>query len=284
MKKLIILLVFLLIIPAHTNTTPAVNQVEGTILHSIQSSWEIADSETSAGTEASALAVTERTKLLVDAAITAASSGDDEISVYTLPSKWNGVRFRAIGTTDAGTITHQIYFGSLGGKADCELSHAGQLAWTIGTQTSIYDQITFTSGGTYEPKPDDTVTGNTSGKTAVVVSTSLSGGAWADGDAAGTITYRSADGAFTSGETVKITDYLGVTQADVLTHASSDLVDFELADTLTATAKAWGSSWTSTSPADNSNAEAEIDIKGADYMVILTSACSADGKLLIKGY
>jgi hypothetical protein len=258
--------------------------VEGTILHSIQSAWEIADEETSAGTEATALGATERTKLLVDAAITAAASGDDEISTYTIPSKWNAIRLRCIGITDACTVTHEIYFGSLGGGDDCELTYAGQLAWTIGTQQSIYDQITFTSGGTYEPKPGDTVTGNTSGKTAVVVSTTLSSGAWADGDAAGTILYRSASGTFTSSETVKITDYLGVTKSDVLTHAASDLVDFELADTLTATAKSWGSSWTSTSPADDTNAEAEIDTMGADYMVILTSTCTADAKLLIKGF
>jgi hypothetical protein len=269
-----------LTMPSHARTTSAVNRVEGTVLHSIQSAWEIADEETSAGTEATALGATERTKLLVDAAIAAAASGDDEISTYILPSKWNAVRLRCIGITNNDTVTHQIYFGSLGGKADCELTYAGQLAWTIGQQQSIYDQITFTSGGTYEPVKGDTVTGNTSGKTAVVVSTTLSSGTWAGGDAAGTILYRSASGAFSSGETVKITDYLGVTQSDVLTHAASDLVDFELADTLTATAKSWGSSWTSTSPADDTNAEAEIDIKGADYMVVVTSATTSDSKLV----
>ncbi|MHC4387349.1 MAG: hypothetical protein ACYSX1_01945 [Planctomycetota bacterium] len=286
MRKLIFILAImaLCLLPCHARTTPAVNQVEGTVLHSIQSAWEIADETTSAGTEPSALAVTERTKLLVDAAITAAASGDDEISTYVLPSKWNAIRLRCIGITDAETATHEIYFGSLGTEDDCELTYAGSLAWTIGTQQSIYDQIAFTSGGTYQPVPGDTVTGNTSGETAVVVSTTLSSGAWADGDAAGTILYRSASGAFTNSETIKITNYLGVTQANVLTHAASDLVDFELADTLTATAKSWGSSWTSTSPADNTNAEAEIDTKGADYMVVVTSACTVDVKLLIKGF
>lgn len=283
-KTLFVLLVLaVLALPGHSRTSPAVNIVEGTILHSIQSAWVIADSETSAGTQATALSPTARTKLLVDALITTAISGDDEISLFVLPSKWNSIRLRAIGITDNGTRTDQIYFGSLGGRLDCELTYAGQLAWIIGTQTSIYDQITFTSGGTYEPKPNDTVTGNTSGETAVVISKTLSSGAWADGDAAGTITYKSASGAFTSSETIKITDYLGVTQSNVLTH-TGDLVAFELADTLTATAKAWGSSWTATSPADETNAEAEIDIKGADLMIILTSTCNADSKLLIKGY
>ncbi len=154
----------------------------------------------------------------------------------------------------------------------------------MGTQQSIYDQIAFTSGGTYEPKPEETVTGNNSGKTAVVVSTLLSSGSWAAGDAAGTITYKSATGAFTNSETIKIVDPFNITQSNVLTHAASDLIDFELADTLTTTAKSWGASWTTTSPADNTNAEAEIDIKGADIMIIVTTVCSADSKLLIKGY
>ena len=284
MKKILILIIMVVVLPCYARTSPAVNNVEGTILHSIQSSWDIADTTTSAGDEPTALSVTERTKLLVDAAITAAVSGDAEISLYTLPSKWNAIRLRGIGITDGGTRTDQIYFGSLGGNDDCELTHAGQLAWVMGTQQTIYDQIAFTSGGTYEPKPGNTVTGNTSGETAVVVDVLLASGAWADGDAAGTITYRSASGTFTSTETVKIVNKYGVTQANVLTHAASDLVDFELADTVTVTAKAWGSSWTATSPADDTNAEAEIDIKGADYMVILTSTCNADSKLLIKGY
>jgi hypothetical protein len=260
-----------------------VGSVEGYALHAIQSDWEIADSTTSAGTEPNALGDTERTKLLVDAAITAAASGDDEISTYVLPSKWSRVRFRAIGITDAATRTDQIYFGSLGAQDDCELTYSGQLAWTIGKQTSIYDQITFTSGGTYEPQAEETVTGNTNGETAVVVSVTLSSGAWADGDAAGTITYKSASGAFASGETVKIVDPFGVTQSDVLTHAASDLVDFELADSLTITAKT-GIWETAVNPADDTNAEAEIDVKGADYLVIVASTSSVDTKLLIKGY
>ncbi len=282
---LAVVLVAILSIPGDAKNTPAVGSIEGTILHSIQSAWEIAETENSGDSQTNALAKTERTKKIVDALIAANAATEALISTYELPSKWNGVRFRAIGITDGATLTHQIYFGSLGGGADCELAYVGQLAWTIGTQTSIYDQIAFTSGGTYEPQPENIITGNNSGKTAVVVSKTLTSGTWAGGDAAGTITYRSASGVFTSGETIKIVNYLGVTQTDVLTHGSGDLVDFELADTLVVTAKAWGSSWSRISPADDdTNAETEIDIKGADYMVIVTTACSADGKLLIKGY
>ncbi|KKN31148.1 hypothetical protein LCGC14_0826930 [marine sediment metagenome] len=258
-------------------------KVEARRLSTNQDPWEIAESENSGDTQATALAVTERTKTLVDAAIAAASSGDDNISIFIMPSHWNAVRFRDIGITDAATTTHQIYLGSLVAGGDCELSHAGQLAWTVGTQTSIYDQITFTSGGTYEPRPGDTVTGVTSTKTAVVVSTVLSGGAWADGDAAGTITYRSASGAFTSGEKVSINSR-GTVKADVLTHAASDLIDFELADTVLVTPGAWGGAWTATSPANNTNAEAELDVKGANYMIVVTTATTVDSKLLVTGY
>ena len=204
MRK-ILLILLILAMPCYAGTTN-VGQIEGTILHSIQSPWVIAETENSGDTQTNALGTTERTKKIVDALIAANANEEIYISTYPLPSKWNGVRFRGIGITDGGTLTHQIYFGSLGGRADCELTHAGQLAWTIGPQQSIYDQITFTSGGTYVPQPGDTVTGNTNGETAVIVSISaLSGGTWAGGDAAGTITYRSASGIFSSGETVKIT-------------------------------------------------------------------------------
>lgn len=284
MKKIVVLIIFLfLMFPCYARNTVAVGVVEGNVLHAMQSAWEIADTTTSAGDEPSALAATERTKLLVDAAIAAASSGDDEISTFLLPSKWSRVRFRALGITDNGTRTDQIYLGSLGGTKDTELTYSGQLAWTIGLQQSIYDQITFTSGGIYEPKFGETVTGNTSGETAIVVSVVLSGGAFADGDAAGTILYKSASGTFTNSETIKIVDPRGVTQADVLTHAASDLIDFELADACVITAKT-GIWVTAVSPADDTNAESEIDVKGADYLVIVTTVSSADSILLIKGY
>lgn len=266
-------------------TTVNVGTVEGNVLHAIQSAWEIADTTTSAGDEPSALGATGRTKVLVEAAIAAAAAGsaNSEISTYVLPSKWSRVRLRALGITDDGTRTDQIYLGSTGGLDDCELAYSGQLAWVIGKQTSIYDQITFTSGGTYVPRPDETVTGVTSGETAIVVSVLLSSGAWADGDAAGTILYKSASGAFTSGEKISIVNPFGVTQADVLTHAASDLIDFELADACVITAKT-GIWVTAVSPADDTNAEAEIDVKGADYMVIVTTVTTADTKLIIKGY
>ncbi len=264
-------------------TLTDVNRAEGNVVCGIQKAWEIADTETDAGTEATALSVTERTKKLLDAIIATGASGDDEISIYVIPPTWGTIRLRAIGITDGATRTDHIYFGTLGKRLDCNLTYAVQLAWTIGTQQSIYDQIAFTSGGTYEPKPEETVTGNTSGKTAVVVSTVLTSGSWAGADAAGTITYKSASGAFTSGETVKIVNPAGVTQANVLTHAASDLIDFELADTLTRTEKSWGATWSETTPTGELVAESEVDRKSADIMVVVTSTSSVDTKLLING-
>lgn len=282
-RKLLFLILPIALLICGAKSLTDVSTIEGNALHAIQNSWEIADSENSGDTQATALAVTERTKLLLDAAIAAASNGDDNISVFAIPPKWSRVRMRALGITNDGTRTDQIYLGSLGGEKDCELTLSGQLAWVIGTQTSIYDQIAFTSGGTYEPRPGDIVTGVTSGETAVVVSKVDSASTWSAGTAAGTITYKSASGAFTSGEKISIVNSQGITQADVLTHAASDLIDFELADACTITAKT-GIWVTAVSPADNTNAEVEINVKGADFLVILTSATTADTKLLIKGY
>ena len=190
-----------------------------------------------------------------------------------------------IGITDAATRTDQIYFGTLGRKLDCEVTHAAQFEWVVGTQQSIYSQITFTSGGTYVPSIGDKITGNTSGETAYIDSISaLSSGTWAAGTAAGTITYTSASGTFTNSETITILRDNDNKTLDGYTHAASDVIHFELADTLTTTPKSWGSTWTTTSPADDTNAETEIDVKGADIMIVVTTVSSVDTKLIVKGY
>ncbi len=54
----------------------------------------------------------------------------------------------------------------------------------------------FTSGGIYEIKPGDTITGADSDATARVIKVELSSGAWADGDAAGTLTVDTKVGTF----------------------------------------------------------------------------------------
>ena len=59
----------------------------------------------------------------------------------------------------------------------------------------------FDSGGTDEISPGDTLTGETSGATALVISVSdLDSGAWADGDAAGTFALRRMVGVFQDNE------------------------------------------------------------------------------------
>ncbi len=287
MKKILLTLIMLGFFVGGASLT-SVSQIEGNTLHNIQSEWQIADSTTSAGGEPNALTVTERTKLLVDAAIAADVNSDGEISTFNIPSDWTTIKFRAMGISEGGTQTNQIYFGTLGGGLDCELNHAVQFAWVVGQQTSTYYQITFTLGGAdgadYVPQPGDTVTGNASGETAIIVSVLLSSGTFEDEDAAGTITYRSASGAFTSSETVSILRANKVLASNAYRHTASGLFAFEMADTLTTTAKSWNTSFTTKSPTDETIAEVSVPILGADYMVVITTTASVDGKLLIKGY
>ena len=284
MKKLIVL-ILLMATPCTARTIPAVGHVDGSILHTIQTKWQIAATENSGDTQTDALSKDgERTYKQVVALIAANAANEAHIDIFTLPAEWNSIRLRDINVTqNSGSVIDEIYFGTLGGDDDCDLTYAGQLTWTTGDQDSMYHQIAYTSGGTYEPRVGNVVTGNSSGKTAIVVSKTLTSGTWAGENAAGTITYRSATGTFQS-ETVSIVNPFGVTQADVLTHAATDLVQFEYSDTLTIVSVAWGSSWSAISPADDTIAEAEIDKKGADIMIVVTSTCTADSKLLVTGY
>lgn len=55
--------------------------------------------------------------------------------------------------------------------------------------------VSYTSGGTYEILPGDTITGATSGSTARVISLTLATGTWAGGDAAGVLTLDTRNGA-----------------------------------------------------------------------------------------
>lgn len=185
-------------------------RVEPGSLHTLNAEWEAIATTVSAGDEPTDLAVTERTYQTVKAAQIAATGGDEKISIFDIPSGWNGMRLRAEGITDNGTYTNQVYFGTLGdgnrdvdytsdSAFDCELSYAGQLAWVVGTQASI------TSG-------------------------------------------------------------------------------YEMADAVTVTAGEWTKDWTSKSPGSERVAEARIDLIGADLIVIVPTAASADSKLLAKGF
>lgn len=85
------------------------------------------------------------------------------------------------------------------------------------TEGWIDKAVAFTSGGTYQVLPGDTLTGDTSGATAIVRQVLLVSGTWAGGDAAGWFLYRSvaANGVFGS-ENVSVTKN-GTTNSNVAT-------------------------------------------------------------------
>ena len=104
-------------------------------------------------------------------------------------------------TVPAGGLQcREINFSGVDGSA-----HAMGLAWAAydasapGTRTLAYN-----SGGTYEVMPGDTITGNTSAATAVVVACGLASGTWAGGDAAGTFTLQEQSGTFSAAETLNV--------------------------------------------------------------------------------
>lgn len=102
--------------------------------------WNTTASFLNAGTEATALAVDERTYKTVAAAIAAAASGDgdEEIVIYKIPYGTNAMRFRAIGLTNDGTVEIDVHTGTFDGDTeDCELALRGTLTFTIGTQASV---------------------------------------------------------------------------------------------------------------------------------------------------
>mgnify|MGYP003643001990 FL=1 len=78
-------------------------------------------------------------------------------------------------------------------KAAMYKSSAG--GWVL---VSLGRSLAYTSGGTTEIEPGDTITGITSGATAVVTNISLDSGTWAGGDAAGTIYFMTQTASFQS--------------------------------------------------------------------------------------
>ncbi|MHA1840842.1 MAG: hypothetical protein ACTSYW_02580 [Candidatus Heimdallarchaeota archaeon] len=137
-----------------------VSNVQAEVTETAIGAWQVLDTTTSTGDEPTALAVGERTYSTVTAAIAAASSGDDEISIYRISrssrSINNFVRMRCIGITDNQSVVYNVYGGTLSYGSDCALTFVGTLSFTIGTQvsdTSNYefaDTITVTEGDTTE--------------------------------------------------------------------------------------------------------------------------------------
>ncbi len=118
----------------------AVRAQVGSELTTPNFTWDTTASFLSAGTEATALAVGERTFKTVTAAIKAAApaSGDEEIVIYNIPYGTNVMRFRAIGLTNDGTVQVDVHTGTYDGDTeDCELALRGTLTFTMGTQASV---------------------------------------------------------------------------------------------------------------------------------------------------
>ena len=98
---------------------------------------------------------------------------------FTVTVPVGGLQYRAVN------------FSGVDGSANAAgLSYATYDASASGQRT-----VAFTSGGTYEILPGDTITGATSTSTARVVAVTLSSGTWAGGDAAGTLTLDTRSGA-----------------------------------------------------------------------------------------
>lgn len=102
--------------------------------------------------------------------------------VFTIVVPVGGLQYRAInfsgidGSQKAAGLSYSVYDASASGERT----------------------VNFTSGGTYEVIPGDTITGATSESTARVVKVTLSSGSWAAGTAAGTFTLDDRFGALQS--------------------------------------------------------------------------------------
>ena len=132
-------------------------------------------------------------------------------TVHPMPVRFEG--FTVFGTSNASTIANQM-------EADIIECIAGS-SWTI----------PFTSGGTYEPSAGDTLTGATSTATAYIETVTLSSGAWADGDAAGTFTIRRKVGSFSAenfniGANLNVASTTGVvTYSDAISTTTGGLAE-----------------------------------------------------------
>jgi len=103
------------------------------------------------------------------------------LGIWYYNGKWYAFRNNAAGT-DA-----EMYVDSTAGWVKVELGL----------------ELNFTSGGTYVPAVGDTITGETSGATAVLTGVVLRDGAWDAGDAVGKFVFAAKTGNFQA-ETVKV--------------------------------------------------------------------------------
>ena len=105
---------------------------------------------------------------------------------------------RIIGGFILNGVTYAIR-NAVGG-ATAAMYSAQPAGWTI---VNLGRELAFTSGGTYELKQGDTITGETSGATAFVTRVSIQTGNFAAGTAAGVINFLVQTGTFVA-ETIKV--------------------------------------------------------------------------------
>jgi hypothetical protein len=100
-----------------------------------------------------------------------------------------------------------------------ELIYADICECILGWELSL----NYDSGGTDEISPGDTITGETSGATGLVIAVSLDSGTWAGGDAAGTFTLRRVTGNFQDNEELSVGADTGAATVDGLLSGSGPL-------------------------------------------------------------
>lgn len=150
----------------------------------------------SAGTNVAAFSVKAPDGSALPAATVAVAYTSDQLN-FTIN---DGATDFVVGDTITVTVPvgglqyRAINFSGVDGSAKA----AGLAFATYDASASGNRTVAYTSGGTYEILPGDTITGATSSSTARVVSLTLTSGTWAGGDAAGTLTVDDRNGALQS--------------------------------------------------------------------------------------
>ena len=125
MRKAIVILVTIVLVltPVFAEIDPK-GKLDEQVLATAQKEWQIAAASAATGDEPAALAATERTFKLIQAAIVAAvgAGGDEKIEFVDVPTWANGAIFTAIGITDNGDYDVNIRTGTFpeGISLNCE--------------------------------------------------------------------------------------------------------------------------------------------------------------------
>ena len=145
---------------------------------------------------------------------------EENTALYTRKQK-NVLPVRVQGVAEFGSVIPPVMAEKI--YADiCECMLADQFS------------IGFDSGGTSQILAGDTITGETSGAEALVISISLNSGTWAGGDAAGTFSLRRVVGVFQDNEDLSVGADTGQATVDGLLsgQGACELVTGGLADAI----------------------------------------------------